>query len=710
MAGTLQDPAGEDLDPTLNNVASTNNVFVNTQIPSVTLSAPGTVVNGTFTATITFSEKVTGLDAGDFTVTNATLSNLSTSDNITYTISVSPSADPVTLQLPAGKAINTGGNGNSASNTLSVIYDATAPTVTGVNVPADSVYTTSNTLDFTVVYSESVTVNTTGGTPVLPVDIGGTTVNATYVSGSGSNSLLFRYTVADGDLDMDGITVGSSLALNSGLITDNAGNNAVLTLNSVAGTTNVRVNTTHPSVTVNTSAFARTNVPFPVSFTFSEAVTNFTAGDIAVTNGTAGTLQTTDNITYTVQITPGVDGPVSINTPAGVAENIGHNSNTASNTISVTADFTAPVITPGQHFSILANSTVGTTINTATATDASGVIQNWAIASDPSGAFAIDAATGLITVNDVAKLNIQSGKTVTLNVTVNDGLNTSTATPVSIDVLPLNQAPTLDPIANAATCANSGTQTIQVTGASATEPTQSYTLSVTAGQPWFDVLSVTNAGVLSYKLKSTVTSGRGTITVIIQDNGGTANGGVDQSQQSFTLTVNPAPAITITSDKGNTVSKGEDVHLTATGAATYNWDNAGGIVSGQQTPVLEIRPEANTSYQLTATSTEGCTSTAAINIAIVEDFKVDATNVLTPNGDGKNDRWVIRNIDSYPNNELKIFDRAGRLVYSQRNYNNTWDGTMNGHPLAEGTYYYMLSITGSTKTIKGYITILLKAN
>ncbi len=76
---------------------------------------------------------------------------------------------------------------------------------------------------------------------------------------------------------------------------------------------------------------------------------------------------------------------------------------------------------------------------------------------------------------------------------------------------------------------------------------------------------------ITYQLKPTVTSGTATITVTIKDNGGTANGGVDTYQRSFTITVNPLPVVTITSDKGNNVSKGEIVHLTATGGATYNW-------------------------------------------------------------------------------------------------------------------------------------------
>jgi gliding motility-associated-like protein len=294
-------------------------------------------------------------------------------------------------------------------------------------------------------------------------------------------------------------------------------------------------------------------------------------------------------------------------------------------------------------------------------------------------------------------------------------LNTSAATAVAVKINPINKAPVLDAINNVVLCATTNSQTIQLTGASAVEPTQTYTLSIASNQPLFDVLTVNTTGattgVINYQLKPTVTSGTATITVTIKDNGGTANGGVDTYQRSFTITVNPLPIVNITSDKGSNVSKGEVVLLTATGGATYSWTaSTNSILSGAQTAVAEVRPQANTIYTVTATSNLGCKNTTTFSISTVEDFKVDATNVLTPNGDGKNDKWVIRNIDSYPDNELKIFDRSGRLVFSQRNYNNTWDGKVNGQPLAEGTYYYWLTISGGAKTAKGFITIITKAN
>jgi len=82
-------------------------------------------------------------------------------------------------------------------------------------------------------------------------------------------------------------------------------------------------------------------------------------------------------------------------------------------------------------------------------------------------------------------------------------------------------------------------------------------------------------------------------------------------------------------------------------------------------------------------------------------------NILTPNGDGKNDFFVVKGLEKYPNNKLTIFDRGGRLIYSGMNYQNNWDGYFNGKPLMEDTYYYMLDL-GTDGSIKGFISILYK--
>lgn len=82
-----------------------------------------------------------------------------------------------------------------------------------------------------------------------------------------------------------------------------------------------------------------------------------------------------------------------------------------------------------------------------------------------------------------------------------------------------------------------------------------------------------------------------------------------------------------------------------------------------------------------------------------------ANNFLTPNGDGKNDFFVVKGLEKYLANKVTIFDRAGRVVYSASNYQNNWDGYYDGKPLAEDTYYYVIDVD-TAGTAKGFISIL----
>ena len=67
-------------------------------------------------------------------------------------------------------------------------------------------------------------------------------------------------------------------------------------------------------------------------------------------------------------------------------------------------------------------------------------------------------------------------------------------------------------------------------------------------------------------------------------------------------------------------------------------------------------------------------------------------NAFTPNGDGKNDEWVIDGINLFPNVVISVYNRWGeQLFYSKGNY-TPWDGTYNGKPVPVGTYYYIINL------------------
>jgi gliding motility-associated-like protein len=117
-------------------------------------------------------------------------------------------------------------------------------------------------------------------------------------------------------------------------------------------------------------------------------------------------------------------------------------------------------------------------------------------------------------------------------------------------------------------------------------------------------------------------------------------------------------------------------------------------------------PTATTTYYATVTNSKGFSTTASITVAVRDDYVVKPDNNFSPNGDGINDIWKVPNIENYPDHELTIFDRGGKLLYKTRSYQNTWDGTVNGEPLDEGTYYYIFNFDGQKGPIKGFITIV----
>lgn len=151
------------------------------------------------------------------------------------------------------------GNTTTRADTSNASVDNQAPSVSSVSVPANATYGNNQNLDFTVNFDENVTVDTTGGTPRIALTIGATTQYASYVSGSGTSALVFRYTVESGLSDTDGITVGA-LSVNGGSLKDSAGNNAAVILNSVGATTSVLVDSAGPTLSSSTPADNATGV------------------------------------------------------------------------------------------------------------------------------------------------------------------------------------------------------------------------------------------------------------------------------------------------------------------------------------------------------------------------------------------------------------------------------------------------------------------
>ncbi|MDD7885768.1 T9SS type A sorting domain-containing protein [Flavivirga sp. 57AJ16] len=278
--GTLRDSGSKDVNPVLNSVGSTASVLVDAVAPtvsSVTVPADATYVAGqNLDFTINTDENVT-VNAGGGTP-QLSLTVGATTRQAVYQSGSGTSALLFRYTVQAGEldtdgiAIGTlGANGgtlrdgvgndlnttlNSVGSTTAVLVDAAAPTISSVTVPADATYVAGQNLDFTINTDENVMVNTGGGTPQLSLTVGATTRQAIYQSGSGTSALLFRYTVQVGDLDTDGIAIGT-LGANGGTLRDGVGNDLNTTLNSIGATTAVLVDATLSINNIeNTSKFS----------------------------------------------------------------------------------------------------------------------------------------------------------------------------------------------------------------------------------------------------------------------------------------------------------------------------------------------------------------------------------------------------------------------------------------------------------------------
>jgi gliding motility-associated-like protein len=136
-------------------------------------------------------------------------------------------------------------------------------------------------------------------------------------------------------------------------------------------------------------------------------------------------------------------------------------------------------------------------------------------------------------------------------------------------------------------------------------------------------------------------------------------------------------------------------------ASAVFWDFGYGPTSTDFPPVTHTFPDVEENYTVTliVTNEHGCNDTISKVVQIIDDI-LEFPNVITPNADGLNDYFVIVNGDKYPGNKLVVFNRWGKKVFEQQNYDNRWDGG----DLVDGTYFYIF--TYLDKEYHGSLTIL----
>jgi gliding motility-associated-like protein len=85
---------------------------------------------------------------------------------------------------------------------------------------------------------------------------------------------------------------------------------------------------------------------------------------------------------------------------------------------------------------------------------------------------------------------------------------------------------------------------------------------------------------------------------------------------------------------------------------------------------------------------------------ITFDHILGISNVITANNDGINDTWVVDNAQLYPDVQVQIMNRWGKIVYQSNGYKNDWSA----QGLDGGTYFYSMKFRGTERS--GYIQVL----
>ena len=138
------------------------------------------------------------------------------------------------------------------------------------------------------------------------------------------------------------------------------------------------------------------------------------------------------------------------------------------------------------------------------------------------------------------------------------------------------------------------------------------------------------------------------------------------------------------------------------------WYEVGsGVIAGIGSAVYELFPGT---YKVEVVSTEGCTNEGTGEVKT----EINPYNGISSNNDGSNDAFIIDCISNFPNNNVKIFNRSGILVYEIDFYNNfdrSFTGIglegiyLEGKELPVGTYFYIIDKRDGSKPIAGYLEL-----
>jgi hypothetical protein len=328
------------------------------------------LATGAINYTFTFSEAVTGFSADDVTVVGGTKGTLTgAAGGTTYGLIVTPLADStatITVDVAANSVTDLAKNGNVAAAQNVQLVNTHNPAIV-ITDDYPGVVHANDQVVYTFTFNQPVT--------------GFESSDIVVVNGTKGAFVALNQTTYTLVVTAPGSSVSGNISVN---VAAGAATSIANSATSLAAAESLQpLNTTNPAVTITDSSvgtlFAGQTITY--TFTFGEAVSGFTIGDVVVTGGTKGTFTATSALVYTLVVTPNDNSNTSItvNVAAGAGTAVATGNPTAAATQSTQlVDTRHPSVVITDNFNAVAGGDI-----TFTATFSEGV----------SGFIAADFAT-----------------------------------------------------------------------------------------------------------------------------------------------------------------------------------------------------------------------------------------------------------------------------------------------------------------------------
>lgn len=155
-----------------------------------------------------------------------------------------------------------------------------------------------------------------------------------------------------------------------------------------------------------------------------------------------------------------------------------------------------------------------------------------------------------------------------------------------------------------------------------------------------------------------------------------------------------------------TLKLGEKTTLQGSGGLAQSWSPTD-FLSDPFDANTDASPNSTTLYVLTVVDQNGCTDKDSITITVDTETTVPIHNMITPNGDGYNDKWDLSNVPQIENASIHVFNRWGWEVFKSEDYKHDWQGTFNSEQLPDGSYVYVIQFENSNfENLRGVLEIL----